>query len=356
MESFIPRYDIVKEELIKGKLIDAPKGCVNNHNKLQCNLFYQNIKENEGFHVCPNGLTAYVKHFDQAIYIFTCLRTKGYYDKAKHRKINGFDEGYNPTLDQNSTLKIVESCINEISVLNLKFKLTDYFQTLKHETVYWSGEIQNLSDSLVNAASGKKKDKSLYNISTKIYHFSRLIGFNFSRFDLLNDSLTTSTFDKVQERIHKRFYAMIRCLEPSAKEKSIFLHRHGESRASIRLNLETFDILPFVVIENAIKYSPKNENVDITFEESAKHILVTITSVGPVIEEVEYDKIFTKGYRGCHVIETKEKGSGIGLYLAKRVCDIHKIKYGVESRFNRNMGSKVLNDNKFYFEIPLETD
>lgn len=345
-------YLLDTKQINDGELINAPKGCFKQ--SPSCKSFYEDIMESEGFHKCPRGMSSYVKKHNEKFLIFSCFKTDKFSLEREFKNISGHSDGYNPVLKENNILSLIESTIKQIEMEEIQNSIKDFFVTLKHETIYWAGEIQSLSDNLSRQAEGKRKEKSISDISKKIYHFSKLIGFNFSRFDMLNDSLTTSSIvDRSYGKVHSRFFAIIRCLEFKAREKGIEINTHGESHQKSLLNFETFDVLPFVIIENAIKYSPNNEDIDVYFEEDfmAKKIIVKIKSYGPPIYEEEYSKIFDKTYRGTAVKSGEIKGSGIGLYLAKRVCEIHSINYDVQSQYYRTVGRDILHKNTFTFEI-----
>lgn len=371
MYSLLPYFNENNSTIMTGRLIDACEYCMNNSMKKQCKHHYENLSTaHKGFYMCPKGLTSVVVTQDALRLVFTGFRVKGFYDKEKAKAFFRSEELYNPILTVEKCMSFVDvlveiyknQCVIDAlkaknsEILDLQEKIKKFFVTLKHETVHWSSEILTLSEKLSRAADGKKKDGNIFNISTKIYHFSRMINFNFTRFDLMNDSLTTSVDEKEETRIHPRFYMITRCLEPSANERRIRLCRHGESKGSGYLNLEIFDVLPYAVIENAIKYSPENENVDISFRETKSHCIVEIESLGPPIEQNEIALIFDNGYRSINTSAHGVSGNGIGLYLVKIICIKHNIDYRVESSFVRKTGNKIYNTNKFVFEIPLANE
>ena len=82
-----------------------------------------------------------------------------------------------------------------------------------------------------------------------------------------------------------------------------------------------FEFIPYVLLENAVKYSPRGRdiNVGIYNEESCYKFFVT--SVGPLIETSEREIIFDRGIRGRHA--PTGLGSGIGLYVLSTVVRSH---------------------------------
>lgn len=90
------------------------------------------------------------------------------------------------------------------------------------------------------------------------------------------------------------------------------------------MGYKIFDLLPFVLLDNAIKYSPKDKDIRVTFLEKDNSLSVTIMSYGPPLLAGEEQFVFEETFRGENVKNTTE-GSGIGLSLAKKICDIHDI-------------------------------
>ena len=77
------------------------------------------------------------------------------------------------------------------------------------------------------------------------------------------------------------------------------------------------------LIDNAIKYSPKDSPVTVSLKKENNLINLSIKDEGKGIAEDEKQKVFDKFYR----ISNKEaKGTGLGLYLTKKIAQQHKAK------------------------------
>lgn len=77
------------------------------------------------------------------------------------------------------------------------------------------------------------------------------------------------------------------------------------------------------LIENALKYSPKNTTVKIALFRKNNAIQFSVTDEGPGIAEEEKDKIFDKFYRVGNEATRTSKGTGLGLYLCKKIAKDH---------------------------------
>ena len=78
------------------------------------------------------------------------------------------------------------------------------------------------------------------------------------------------------------------------------------------------------LIDNALKYTPKEAPVSINLEEKKGKIMVEVKDEGNGIAEEEKDKIFNKFYRIGNPSTKAAKGTGLGLYLTKKIVLQHK--------------------------------
>jgi two-component system phosphate regulon sensor histidine kinase PhoR len=85
------------------------------------------------------------------------------------------------------------------------------------------------------------------------------------------------------------------------------------------------------LIENAIKYSFDKITVDIELIENNNKIELTVKDNGSGIEDSDKIKIFQKFYRTGNENTRKTKGTGLGLYIVKSICDLHQINISVKN-------------------------
>jgi two-component system sensor histidine kinase KdpD len=99
------------------------------------------------------------------------------------------------------------------------------------------------------------------------------------------------------------------------------------------------------LIENANAYSPKEQPITITAENSGNVVLISVADNGPGIEEMELGLIFDKFYRGKDQ-RFLVQGTGMGLPIARAIVHAHGGSINVTSQ--RGQGSV------FSFSLPLE--
>lgn len=77
------------------------------------------------------------------------------------------------------------------------------------------------------------------------------------------------------------------------------------------------------LLENAVKYSPKESPITAELKKSESLIQLEISDEGPGIPDEEKKKIFTRFYRIGSEATRKTKGTGLGLYLCSRIAHDH---------------------------------
>jgi two-component system sensor histidine kinase CiaH len=91
------------------------------------------------------------------------------------------------------------------------------------------------------------------------------------------------------------------------------------------------------LLENALKYSPKESNVTIALGSNSDTIKLVISDEGTGIPAEEKRKVFDKFYRLGNENTRKTKGTGLGLYLCRKIAESHNGYISVTD--NRPAGS-----------------
>lgn len=93
----------------------------------------------------------------------------------------------------------------------------------------------------------------------------------------------------------------------------------------IRLEADRFmmQLMLNNLVENAIKYAPKGTEIQVRLQTEEDGLKLEICDQGEGIAPEEKNKIFLKFYRIGNENTRKSKGSGLGLYLAKKIVEQH---------------------------------
>ena len=96
------------------------------------------------------------------------------------------------------------------------------------------------------------------------------------------------------------------------------------------------------LIDNAIKYTDKGwvkVNLQLTTDNQQQNVLITVSDSGKGMPKEIINKLFQKFSRGIE--DERILGSGLGLYISKRIIEDHKGKIWAESE-GRDKGSKFI--------------
>jgi len=83
------------------------------------------------------------------------------------------------------------------------------------------------------------------------------------------------------------------------------------------------------LIDNAVKYSPKDAIVTISLFSEGKQIKLSVKDEGKGIADSEKKKVFDKFYRVGNKATKGAKGTGLGLYLTKKIAQQHNANISV---------------------------
>lgn len=106
-----------------------------------------------------------------------------------------------------------------------------------------------------------------------------------------------------------------------ARRAGIVVHT-GDAPAWVRADPDGMRMCLDVLLDNAIKYTPPDSPIDLwAGKATGGGVEFTVADRGPAIPEGEIGRLFDKGYRGSAAAGIA--GSGIGLYMAKAVIEVH---------------------------------
>ncbi len=85
------------------------------------------------------------------------------------------------------------------------------------------------------------------------------------------------------------------------------------------------------LIDNAIKYSPKETAITVVLTRQTNNNIIHVQDEGKGIAPEESKKVFDKFYRTGNAATKGAKGTGLGLYLTKKIVQNHKGSIAVTS-------------------------
>ncbi|MFA6493072.1 MAG: HAMP domain-containing sensor histidine kinase [Patescibacteria group bacterium] len=171
--------------------------------------------------------------------------------------------------------------------------------------------------------------------------------------DLVSELLSISRIQsgkieikKEEVKIEELIDEVVKQFQKSIPKKNVELvFQKPEKLRPVQLDKEKIRQVLYVLLDNAIKYTSKG-SITITCRQNFDIVNVSIKDEGAGIEKEDFDKLFQPFFRGKNILELDNKGTGLGLYIARLIVEKHGGKIWVES-LGTNKGTT------FTFSLPM---
>ncbi|MCA9904527.1 MAG: hypothetical protein KC547_11770 [Anaerolineae bacterium] len=146
--------------------------------------------------------------------------------------------------------------------------------------------------------------------------------------------------------------------QPEAKAKKVSgpsVHEESfQSFPVLHLNLSLFEILIMNLYDNAVKYSYKYRPVTVLGRRSQSEVQIEFKNYGVAVRPDDVEYIFQRRIRTQDAIEHSTAGTGIGLYICRRIAKLHggDIIVIPSTRMDSKRGSEVV----FVLTLPIKDE
>lgn len=96
-------------------------------------------------------------------------------------------------------------------------------------------------------------------------------------------------------------------------------------------NAQMFSRLVRILVDNAIKYTPRESVIEVALTGVGRQALLTVSDNGPGISAAHLPHIFDRFFR-ADPSRGEQRGAGLGLAIAKRIADAHHAEIAARSR------------------------
>lgn len=333
---------INNNEFVEGQLVKAIPRCKTKYCKEACEKFYQRIHNLEdGFYQCPTGYTVLKNTYEESVLIYSGLRVKGFYDKKKVEKFEKTSDYC--VLTPDFCLKLVELDIQVKNIENELERQKEIHKDLLHDIRKLDSIVKNKAEEIISFHNRETDEETRIIIQKvrNIQAMEELISCKYSVYDLVSNIDLLGMGNKSWVSVYKKF-DKVRYILLNYKNKGIQIDFHGETDFKYNVNAVYFDMVPFLLLENAVKYSHGKHKVEVYFVENNSKLQVSVESFGPYCPKDELPLLFNKNYRGSIAKGVTTEGTGIGLYLVKQICEQHGIEIKIESEYKKRANGVVL--------------
>ncbi len=173
---------------------------------------------------------------------------------------------------------------------------------------------------------------------------------NERQLEIIDDLLKLAQADSGQIKLNLVQADLKQVIDSAVFEQSGLV---AQRKQTIKVNMPskpidlTFDIdnLRMVIsnlISNASKYMSREGKISITVRDNRQTVTIAIKDTGVGIAKKDIRKLFKKFSRIDNKLSTEVGGSGIGLYLAKRLVDLHRGRITVQSVIGKGSTFSVI--------------
>jgi len=223
--------------------------------------------------------------------------------------------------------------LNEVThIRHLENVRKDFVANVSHELRTPLTAIKGFVETLLSGAmDDPDKTKSFLKIIDK--HAERLTS-------IIKDLLQLSKIEKdsIYEEIDRKTVNLIDVIL-SAKQicqleihnKNIKINISCEKDLTYKLNTVLIEQAIVNLLDNAIKFSPNNSEIDIESKLSNGQLVISVKDNGTGIEKKHLDRLFERFYRVDKARSRKMGGTGLGLAIVKHIAQAHQGSVHVES-------------------------
>ena len=221
----------------------------------------------------------------------------------------------------------------------------EFLANISHELRTPLNSILGFSDILSTQLYGNLNNKQEEYINDIKVSATHLLG-------MINEILDMSKIEANAVKIVKSAFWISRAvdevsniLNPLAQKKNIKLTKNMPVDFEVFADYQKIQQILYNLVSNAIKYSPENNEVEITVTADDEFFRIAVHDNGIGIDKKYHGKIFAKFVQLDSAYTKKESSTGLGLTITKELVELHGGKISVISEVN--------NGSTFIVEIPF---
>jgi|GEM_PF-4040828 len=134
----------------------------------------------------------------------------------------------------------------------------------------------------------------------------------------------------------------IEALRPLATQKQLTLNYDKPSLPPVAVEANLYNQIVNNLVNNAIRYTPSGGSVTVSLKRTDEGYLLDVQDTGIGIPQTAGDKLFERFYRADNAKRVEAEGSGLGLYLVKKILELSGGKVWFDSEEGKGTTFHVL--------------
>lgn len=217
---------------------------------------------------------------------------------------------------------------NRLRLCNLSEELRDYEEYVES----WVHEAKTPL-ALLTMIMDNRADELPFEIQTKLDYVCNQLQEDITQM-LYYARLKSSTKDYRFEELDLQSLLkdVLADYEPLLEEKH-FVIKNEVKEEQVFTDRRGLQFMLGQIISNVIKYSTDNPMLTTSTQHTTREIILSITDNGSGVKSYDLPYIFQKGFTGDSA-NNRNKATGMGLYLTKKMADDLNLKLDVQSEYN----------------------
>ena len=328
----VPLFHQGINELTDGIEINAPDFCLKNCTcNEKCRQHYATLLfKSDGNYQCPFGFASTVfSDSEKDRYIFTSMRLENVYSakladpKAKTISADQPRKNYR-RISERELQNFIDYYLEYKNSVEKHRNLQIFVENIFHDMRKFNAQLKTKSYYLYRKANSEAKGCGQFmELSKTIYAISSYMTLRMDAYDFMYNEALLATTEKSGHNIYHIFDKVKHCLKDKADERSVTIHINSNGECGELKAYDCLDLLPFILLDNAIKYSDRKTHIQVEIKDTPASCIFSVSSISPRLADGECERIFDRGFRGENARKVTDEGLGIGLYTAKKICDLH---------------------------------
>ncbi|WP_019027636.1 ATP-binding protein [Colwellia piezophila] len=180
-----------------------------------------------------------------------------------------------------------------------------------------------------NIGNDAEQQKHLTRCETEVDRLDEMIAdvLTLSRLEHSQNSLAS-----VEVKLDHLVLQVINDCQYFANSKNVAIVLQGEIKQTIFADTKMLTSAFSNVINNAVKYSPNNQEVSVELSELDHKIVLNVIDRGPGVPDEMTEKLFTPFFRVADGRERSSGGTGLGLAIAQQAVHLHQGEITAQNR------------------------
>jgi len=285
-----------------------------------------------------------------AIFMFLFSRSITKPLKNINNTLKEFAKGnFNKRVEYRENNEIGELALNinqmADSISSLEKMRQDFVSDISHELrtpmTSISGFVEGILDGTIPAES---QNKYLAIVLSETKRLSRLVNelLTLSRIDdqVKNLSITSFDMEELAKLVLIKFESDI-----TSKRIDVDFETYGDE-FTVHADKDKYTQVLTNLIHNAVKFTDEEGKITISLKTDKRKCICSVKNTGYGIEPEKLGFIWERFYKVDNSRSTDRSGTGIGLYIVKKIIDAHNEKISVNSVINKYT--------EFVFTVSLE--